>query len=394
MRVNELAHALRDETIAYRRELHRHPEPSMKEFETSDRICLELDKLGVSYRRTEPTGVIAEIRGTKEESNKIVMLRGDIDALEVEEQTGLPFTSENKGLMHACGHDTHNAMLLGAIKVLLQMRDEFAGTVRFVFQPAEEICKGAELMVKQGAMDGVGYAFGIHTFAALPCGYVSSLPGAAYAAASRYWIKVYGKSSHGSDPVNGVDAAVAGYAIVTALQTLVSREFAPEDALVVTVGQIHSGTRFNIIPGYCEIEGTVRTYSRHIHEVIDESFRRVAEMTAAAYRCTAELVFDKITGACVIDEEAFEIGKNAVEKVAPGMFLPGKPTMGSEDFAAYTEVSPDQKCAFFQLGAAPEDPEQIYSQHHEKIIFNEDALETGVALYSQIAIDALEKLNG
>lgn len=394
MKTRELAHAMAAETIAYRREVHMHPEASLKEFQTTERICAELDRLGVAYRRTEPTGVIAEIKGTKAESDKIVMLRGDIDALEIEEKTGLPFASVNKGLMHACGHDAHNAMLLGAVKVLLQMRDEFAGTVRFVFQPAEEVCKGAQLMVEQGAMDGVGYAFGIHIFASLPCGCVSSLPGAAYAAASRYWIKVNGKTSHGSDPAHGVDAAVAGCAIVTALQTLVSREFEPADPLVVTVGQIHSGSRFNIIPGYCEIEGTIRTYSRDIHNNIDRSVTRIAQSVAAAYRCTAEVVFEKITGVCMVDEEALEIGKGAVEKVAPGKFIPGTPTMGSEDFACYTEVSPDSRCAFFQLGAAVDNPDEIYSQHHEKVVFKEDALETGVALYAQVAIDALEKLNG
>ncbi|MCQ2557830.1 MAG: amidohydrolase [Oscillospiraceae bacterium] len=393
MKTRELAHAIADETIAYRRIVHQDPEPSLQEFRTTDRICAELDKLGVSYRRTEPTGVIAELKGTKAESDKIVMLRGDIDALEVEEKTGLPFASKNPGMMHACGHDTHNAMLLGAVKVLQKMQNEFAGTVRFVFQPAEEVCRGAHLMVEQGAMDGVGYAYGIHIFGSLPCGYVASMPGAAFAAASRYWIRVSGKSSHGSDPAHGVDAAVAGCAIVTALQTLVSREYEPTDALVVTVGQIHSGTRFNIIPGYCEIEGTVRTYSREIHENLDKSMTRIAKAVGEAYRCEVEVEYDKITGPCINDAEALEIGKGAVEKVAPGMYMTAAPTMGSEDFAGYTEVSPDQKCAFFMLGAAVDDPSQIYSQHHEKVMFKEDAMETGVALYAQVAIDALEKLN-
>ncbi len=393
MRTNELAHAIADETIAYRRDIHQHPESSMQEFRTTDRICEELDKLGVSYRRTVPTGVIAEIKGTKAESDKIVMIRGDIDALEIQEKTDLEFKSVNDGKMHACGHDTHNAMLLGSVKVLKEMQSEFAGTVRFNFQPGEETCDGAKAMIEQGVMDGVGYAFGIHISSQLECGKISGLAGPSHAATDRYWIKVTGKTSHGADPANGIDTAVAGSAIVMALQTLVSREFEPTDPLVVTVGQIHAGSRFNIIPGYCEIEGTIRTYSEDIHKVIDEVVTRVAQNTAAAYRCTAEVIYNKITGVCSNNEEAFQLGLKSIEKVAPGKFVLGSAQMGGEDFAYYTQVSPDQKCAFFSLGARWPDESKVVSQHHEAVLFDESSFETGVALYAQLAIDALEELN-
>ena len=392
MRANELAHSISEETIAYRRDIHKHPEPSMKEFRTTDRICEELDKLGVSYRRTEPTGVIAELKGTKGESDKIVMIRGDIDALDIQEKTDLDFASVNDGVMHACGHDTHNAMLLGAVKVLKEMQDEFAGTVRFVFQPGEETCQGAPAMLEQGAMDGVGYAFGIHISSTLPLGQISALAGASHAATDRYWIKVSGKTSHGADPKNGIDAAVAGCSIVTALQTIVSREYDPADPLVVTVGQIHSGSRFNIIPGYCEIEGTIRTYSREIHNEIQDTVARIAENTRAAYRCKAEVIYNKITEVLYNDADAVALGQKAIEKVLPGGCVEGKPTMGGEDFAFYTTAK-DAKCAFFSLGARWPEEDKVYSRHHEKVLFDERALETGVALYAQLAIDALADLN-
>ncbi len=390
MRTNELAHEISRETIEYRRDIHQHPEASMHEFRTTDRICEELDKLGVNYKRMEPTGVVAEVKGTKADSDKLIVLRGDIDALSIAEKTDLPFKSVNEGFMHACGHDTHNAMLLGAVKVILKMRDEFAGTVRFLFQPGEETCEGAPAMIKQGALDGADYAFGIHISSTLPCGHIAAMPGASHAATDRYWITINGKTAHGADPKNGIDAAVAGAATVMALQTLVSREYDPADPLVVTVGQIHSGSRFNIIPGKCEIEGTVRTYSREIHDEIQDTLTRVAKNTAAAFRCTADVKYDKIAEVNYNNEEAYALGVKSAEKVAPGKVEMGTPTMGGEDFSFYTSHT---KCAFFSLGARWPDESKVFSQHHESVLFDESALETGVALYAQLAIDSLEELN-
>ena len=270
------------------------------------------------------------------------------------------------------------------------MRDEFAGTVRFLFQPGEETCEGAPAMIKQGALDGADYAFGIHISSTLPCGHIAAMPGASHAATDRYWITINGKTAHGADPKNGVDAAVAGAATVMALQTLVSREYDPADPLVVTVGQIHSGSRFNIIPGKCEIEGTVRTYSREIHDEIQDTLTRVAKNTAAAFRCTADVKYDKIAEVNYNDEEAYAIGVKAAEEVAPGKVEMGTPTMGGEDFSFYTSHT---KCAFFSLGARWPEESKVFSQHHESVLFDESALETGVALYAQLAIDSLEELN-
>ena len=393
MRANELAHSISEETIAYRRDIHKHPEPSMKEFRTTDRICEELDKLGVSYRRTEPTGVIAELKGTKGDSDKIVMIRGDIDALDIQEKTDLDFASVNDGVMHACGHDTHNAMLLGAVKVLKEMQDEFAGTVRFVFQPGEEVALGAKAMLDQGCMEGVGYAFGIHISSTLENGWLSGMPGSSAAATDWFKIRVTGKTSHGAYPAGGVDALVCGTAIVQALQTMVSREYDPSDPLVVTVGSFHSGSRFNIIAGTCEMEGTCRMYSPEIHKNIDEVMTRIVKNVAAAYRCEAEVEYNKLLEPVVNDRDAYELGRAACEKVAPGKFVLAQPGMGGEDFGWYTTAE-GSKCAFFSLGARWHDESKVYPQHHECVHFEEDALEVGVAAYAQLALDALEKLNG
>ena len=360
----------------------------MHEFRTTDRVCEELDKMGVSYRRCEPTGVIAEIKGNKSESDRVVVLRADMDALSIQEKTGLPFASVNDGFMHACGHDSHTAMLMGAVKVVNQMKDEFSGVVRFLFQPGEETCEGAPAMIKQGAMDNVDYAFGVHIDSMLESGKITGMVGASYAATDRYWIRIAGKTSHGADPAHGIDAAVCGASVVMNLQTMVSREFDPAQPVVVTVGRLQAGTRFNIIPGECEIEGTIRTYSREIHDKLPEIVERIAKNTAQALRCTAEVEYHKITEVLYNDEEAFEIGKKAAEKVCADCFKKATPTMGGEDFAFYTDHC---KAAFFNLGARVADDSKVVPMHHECMMLDESAFERGVALYAQVAMDALSK---
>ena len=314
-RYREQIHACMDELVAFRRELHRHPEPSLKEFETTDRVCRELDRAGIAYRRMEPTGVVGELKGTKAASDHMVLLRSDMDALEILEQTGLDFPSENPGVMHACGHDTHMTNLLGAVKFLHAHPEEFAGTVRFVFQPAEEIGAGARLMIQQGVMEGVDRAVGMHITPILPLGQVSAMPGECWAACDRIKITVHGKAAHGAMPQNGHDALVAASAIVMALQPLVSRETDPNTALVLTVGSIVSGSRFNIVAGDAVMMGTCRTFSREVHAALPEKLRRVAEHVAEAYGCTAELEFEVLAEVLYCDPETTALGLKSVAKV-------------------------------------------------------------------------------
>ena len=380
-----------DEVIAFRREMHRFPEPSLKEFETTERICRELDKEGIAYRKTEPTGVIGDIKGTKGNSSHIVLMRSDIDALEVFEQTGLDFKSERDGFMHACGHDTHMTNLMFAVKYLNSHRDEFDGTIRFVFQPAEEVAQGAKLMIEQGAMEGVDRAFGMHISPIFPLGTVSAMPGECWAACDKFKITVHGQSCHGATPHVGKDALVCASSIVLNLQSIVSRETNPTTAAVVTIGSMASGTRFNIVSGDAVLEGTCRTFSREFHEELPEKMRRFIEYTAMAYGCTAELEFDVLTDVLYCDPDTTKLGlASAAKVVGEENAVICDAQMVAEDFCFYTNHA---KCTFFNLGARVEDDSKVFPLHSDHAIFDERALEIGPAVYVQTAIDLLEELN-
>ena len=390
MDIRQLAHEIQEYVVAFRRELHKHPEESLKEFRTTDRVAEELDKLGVPYRRTDPTGLIAEITGTAGASGKIVMLRGDMDALSLQENTGLPFASENPGFMHACGHDTHTAMLLGAAKLLSGLKDCFAGTVRLLFQPAEEVAKGADLMIEQGAMEGVGMGMGIHIYPLNAVGELMTRPGYQFAATDQFIIRVKGKGCHGAGPHQGIDATYAAASIIVNLQTMVSREFDPITPLVVTVGSCHSGSRFNIVSGEAVMEGTCRSFDRAVYAALPEVMSRIAKNVAAGLRCEAEVEFIRLTQPLINDAHAVELGKRAAAKILkdPSLLTESPISMGGEDFASFTALAP---CAFFQLGAGGPDS---YPQHSDRVCYDEESFETGVAMYVQFALDALEELNG
>ena len=313
-----------DEMISWRRDFLRHPELSNEEFRTSDKIAELLKSFGCdSVERPRPTGVVALIKGEK--PGGCVAIRADIDALPVTENTGLAFSSENEGVMHACGHDTHAAMLLCAAKVLCGMRSELPGTVKLIFQPAEETGQAARLMIEQGALEGVSMTFGLHLLACFKPGWLSAATGASAPAASRFSINIKGKTTHGARPEAGVDATVAASALVMNLQTIVSREMSPKQQVVVTVGQLHSGTRFNIVSGEAFLDGTVRCYDRDIHHAMPGIFERIVQGTAAAYRCEAELSYDKMVEVLINDERGSQFVYEAAKKVVeePSFPVPG-----------------------------------------------------------------------
>ena len=379
-----------DDLIAFRRELHRYPERGLKEFETTDRICRELDKAGITYRRMDPTGIIGELKGTKCQSDHIVLLRSDMDALDIFEQTGLEFESENQGFMHACGHDIHMTALLGAVEYLHGHPEEFAGTVRFIFQPAEEICEGAKLMIEHGVMDGVDRTVGMHVSPTLPCGQVTAMPGACWASCDRFTITVHGKSSHGAVPQDGHDALVAASAVVMALQTLASRETDPQSAFVLTIGSLISGSAYNIVAGKAEMQGTCRTFSRELHAELPDRIRRVAENVAAAYGCSAELKYEVFAEPLCCDPDTTAVGLESAAKVvgSDNAFVCG-PTMIAEDFCFYAERAGS---VFFNLGTRVEDDSKVCPLHSDHVIFNENAIEIGSAVFVQTAVDLLDSL--
>ena len=379
------AKRIHDYVIEIQRDLHRHPEPSLQEFRTTKRICEELDKLGIPYRTTEPTGVIAEVKGTKEDDPTVIMLRGDNDALSVNECTGLDYASEVPGMMHACGHDAHTAMLIGAARILNEHRDEFSGTVRFLFQPAEEVLEGAKLMIAQGAMDGVFAGFGIHMDPLGKVGRVSLRHGAAYAAPAQFTIKVEGEGGPGAMPHLCHDACLAACAININLQSINARFVRPDQPVVVTVGQVHSGTRFNVIAAHAVLDGTYRTFDRDIHRQVREMIEDISAKTAAIYGCTVEVEIPLSGDPMINDPEATDLVKQSTINAFgdDSLYHERELNMGSEDFAFYGQMAP---CAFVFLGCG-----EGYPLHHEKFKFDDDSVDYGVALYVQMAIDALEK---
>ena len=378
----QLAAQVQEYVVAFRHELHEHPELSMEEVWTTDRIVKELESMGLTVHRFEPTGAMTDIKGGK--PGKTVALRADIDALPVDEHTGLSFASKIDGVMHACGHDTHAAMLMGAAKALVSVKDEIPGTVRLIFQPAEETVQGAKALVKQGALEGVDMIFGQHIAAMMPVGAVATVAGPSAAASDHFGIKVHGKGCHGAMPNTGVDATLAAANVVTALQSIVSREIAPAEPAVVTVGRFVSGTKNNIVSGEAEMAGTVRTFDRELRKSMPERIERIAKEIAAAYRCTADVEYEFAVDVLINDQHATDITLGALKKVAadPRMILTNLPRqMGAEDFAEYTPVVPG---SFAMLGGGGE-----YPQHSDKFCIDERCFETGVAFLIQVAFDAL-----
>ncbi len=387
MKIRDLAEQYKEYIVDLRREFHMHPEVSWQEIRTSGRVKEELAKMGVPYKEIAKTGVMAVIKGKYE--GKTVALRADMDALQVKEQNKVPYCSKNVGVMHACGHDGHTAMLLGAAKMLNEMKDDMKGTVRLFFQPAEEMAEGAYAMVKEGCMDGVDEVFGIHLWSDLEKGEISVEAGPRMASADLFKIKVKGKGGHGSLPHQGIDAVVASSAIVMNLQSIVSREISPLESAVVSVGVLNSGTRFNVIASEAVLEGTTRCFSPDIRERFPKMMERIIESTAESYRAEAQLEYTLGTPPTINDATSSERAIKTIEKLfgTDAVSLMEKVT-GGEDFAVYLEKAPG---AIAFVGVRNDEKESNYPHHHERFNIDEDALEMGAALYAQYALDFLSE---
>lgn len=387
MNIKEIGKKYKDYVIQMRREFHMNPESSWEEFRTSQRVKEELDKMGIPYVSVAGTGVLATIKGKEE--GKTVALRADMDALEVTETNDVPYKSQNPGKMHACGHDGHTAMLLGAAKIFSEIKDELKGTVKLIFQPAEEVAAGAKKMIAESDfMDTVDSVFGIHLWSGVPVGKVSVESGPRMASADLFKIKVTGKAGHGSMPHQTVDSVVVASAIVMNLQSMVSREFSPLESVVVSVGSLHSGTRFNVIAGEAVLDGTTRCFNPEIREELPGIIERIAKHTAAAYRAEANLEYTNGTPPTINDEECSKIATGSVEKILgkEGVQLMEK-TTGGEDFSFFLEKAPG---AIAFVGVRNEETGACYAHHHDKFNMDEDGLEIGTALYVQYAVDYLK----
>ena len=325
--------------ISIRRDLHAHPELAFQEVRTAGVVAAELARLGITCRTgVGRTGIVAEIVGGR--PGPTLAIRGDMDALPIEERTGLDFASRNAGLMHACGHDVHTSTLLGVAAILQKLAPELAGTVRLLFQPAEEILGGAEAMIDEGALNGVDMALGYHNHPEIPVGQFAFVRGANYAACDRFRIVVRGVSGHAAYPHAAVDPIVAAAQLIGGLQTIVSREVGPLDACVVTVGAIHAGTVHNIIPDSCELLGTVRTLTDATRASAEDAIRRLCAGISVSFRTECEL--DWIAGVPPTRnaDPVLETSVVAIRRQLGEVFVPAECSMGAEDFALIAAAVP------------------------------------------------------
>ena len=388
MNIKETAQKYSDYVVDIRRKIHRNPELSTQEFETSKLVQEELDKIGVPYEICGElgTGVLATVKGAL--PGKTILMRGDMDALPVVEEADVPFKSEHEGKMHACGHDCHTASLLTAAHILNDIKDELHGTVKLAFQPAEETAQGAKDMIAGGALEGVDGVYGMHVWSGVPVGTACAAAGGRMASAGMFEIWVQGKGGHGAEPANCIDAITCTTAIVNSLQTIVSREFRPIDAAVLTVGKIDAGFRWNVIADKAYIAGTTRCFSNEINKAFPEKIERIAKGVAEAYRCTVECKFTDLVPPTVNHPFMASICEGAIKTIlGEDANYDFEPTTGGEDFAFFIDAAPEQMGAICLLGVRNEAEGCCYEHHSPKFKIDEAALLNAAALYCQVADD-------
>lgn len=380
------AKRLEAELIELRRDLHRNPELSFQESRTAAIVAERLSQLGLSVRTgVGGHGVVAELRGG---DGPIVAIRADMDALPIVEETGLEFASATPGVMHACGHDIHTTALLGAARILASRQDELRGTVRFIFQSAEEILAGANAMIEQGVMDGVVEIYGLHNLPALPAGTIGLRAGVLMGSIDRFDIRVDGKGGHGGYPETCIDPIVAASAVVMALQTAVSREAPPTKGVVVSLGTIHAGTANNIIPDYAELTGTVRNLDADWRGTVPGTLTRIVEDMCRAYRCKGSVRYIEQVPP-VWNDAALTEAVAAVSDEWLGRERRSEPlpmTYG-EDFAEYLRFA---KGCFFWLGSGPQvGADQASGLHSPRFNPDESCIAVGAGLLAAIALKRL-----
>lgn len=400
--IAQQADTLLPQVIEWRRYLHQHPELSDQEVHTAEYVVEHLQQLGMDiHTEVGGHGVVAILQGKK--PGPVVALRADMDALPVTERVNLPFASHDTalyngqevGVMHACGHDAHTAMLMGAAQILAGLRDKLHGTVVFLFQPCEEGGPGdepggAERMISQGAMDSpkVDVVFGLHIISSIPIGVIEYKSGSLMASADQFSIHVKGKSSHGSMPWLGIDPIVVSAQIIEGLQTIVSRqEDISKAPVVITVGAIHSGLRFNIIPEDADLLGTIRTLDPKMQQDVHEKVRRMAESIAAASGAQADVTFDTKTLVTYNDPALTEQMLPSLQKAAGSAnVLPTTWMMGAEDFSYYGQKAP---ALFFFLGGMPAgaDPAKAPAHHTPDFYIDDSRLDVGVKAFCQLVFD-------
>ncbi|WP_213505735.1 M20 peptidase aminoacylase family protein [Paenibacillus faecis] len=375
-----IGEAKADRFIEIRRRLHRYPELSGEEFETTRRIREWLGEAGIRILDVPlATGVVAEVGGYRE--GPVIALRADIDALPVQEETGLPFASEIPGRMHACGHDFHTAALIGTAHALKEREHDLPGTVRLIFQPAEEKAKGARQVIDSGALEGVRAIFGMHNKPDLPVGTIGIKEGPLMAAADGFIVEVAGRGSHAAVPEAGLDPIVTASHIVTALQSIVSRSVSPLESVVVSVTKLHGGTTWNVIPDRAVLEGTIRTFDEVVRRRVLERFSRVVAGVAAAFDTTAAVRWIGGPPPVINDAALAEIGRETAAELGYEAVVPA-PSPAGEDFAVYQREIPG---LFVFMGTAGP-----HEWHHPAFDLDEKAVPVSVDFFTKLAEKALE----
>ena len=393
--IRDIAAEFEPYIIKQRRHFHKHPELSLAEERTTSDIANQLDAMNIPYERPLKTGLVATLRGTAPDAyredgtpRRRILLRADIDALPVTEQTGEEFASVNEGCMHACGHDAHTTCLLGAAKVLSAHRADFGGEVRFLFQPAEEIGQGARPLIAAGMLDGAQRVFGLHTASDLPTGTVGVKPGANNAGVDHFIIRIHGKSAHVSTPQLGVDALYIASELVVALQSIVTRMTSPVEPVLIGVGKLNAGTAYNAVAETAVLEGTTRMFSPESRAHLRETINAAAAHISALYGGTAEVEWDDF--ATPLTNDASVCGE--VERVADALGIPTTAnralSLSGDDFAEYLLQT---KGAYAYLGTAnPKKPHTCISNHRGDFDIDEETLPLGAALYAAYALSVLD----
>jgi amidohydrolase len=373
--------------VQIREYFHEYPELSFKEYKTADKIEEELKAMGLEPKRITETGIIADIKG---KGNKTVAIRADIDALPVTEENKVPYVSRNEGVMHACGHDTHMAMLLGAAKMLIADKEKLNGNIRLIFQPAEELPPGGAVdMIKNGALDNVDYIIGQHIMGFMPAGHVAIYYKEMMANADEFDITVHGKGGHGSAPQDAVDTVYITAHLVEMLNTIVSREIDPMEAAVITVGTINAGYRYNIIAAHSKLTGTVRTFNLEVQKKIIKRIKDILEGLKSTYGIEYEYNYKKGYPVLINNEKISRDIEEAAEKIVGKKNIEHpKPNMGGEDFAYYLEKIPG---AYYFFGASNVKKGINSPNHSPTFDADEDQLYTGARILKEAAMNILNK---
>jgi len=370
--------------------LHRNPELGCQEYQTQALILSELEKMGIPAEKIADTGVMGIIRGEK--PGKTVAFRADMDALPVTEETGLPYCSQNPGVMHACGHDAHVTVLLGAAKILTARKASLRGNVKLFFQPAEENAGGAERMIAAGCMENptVDAVFFGHTTSGYPTGSIVVRSGPTSAASNPFTVIFKGKGTHGAHPQKGTDAIVAACQAVLALQTISSRRTSPTDSVVVTVGSFHAGTVGNVLPETVTLSGTIRTLTPETRTRVKEDFRQIINGTAAAMGVEAEIDLVDGYAATINDEAMAQLVRDTAQRLLgkENVHPMKAPSMGAEDFGYFCQKAPG---CYYGLGTGNPEKGYTYPGHNPRFAVDPDALPYGAAVYVQIAEDFLNR---